>query len=487
MAFFILERRMYPEEYEMIAALKDDALKAVQAARIALLQHRPFYGTLLSSMPLIGDWRWCSTAATDHRNIYYNPEFIMGMPTERKKRVFERIDKRPDWSAQEKADYKRYIDVFYRKKTPREIVVVFGHETRHITNDHMARGQKFDGKLYNIAADEYINTDLVVSEFGPQAHGKKLCWFPHGKQTVFDKDKEFGFMAYCYCDFKYHGMTSEKIYSMIAKAGKPEGVPLGMHIGEYDPERDILGYTDPQPTFTAIEKEEAFCWSESLIEAAMQAAGGEGPKEAREVVARMVKPKINYLDIIKQKMVSRIRSHLSYRRPSRRSGSVTKVLRDFGVLNRKQSIVLPGRKKAETIDIVIGFDVSGSISQSTLTKIFNEIIGLCTLYPVFRVTLFCWSTRVGDVMVYTQDNIKDMLKYKVTSTGGTSATCAFEYIEENIKDAKQVIMFTDGYIEDLKGRKDWGQKYDTLWVICGGRSGWEAPFGRAVDLDEHSK
>lgn len=478
---------MYAEEAEMIKALQGDALKGIQGARIALLQHRPFYGTLLSSMPLIADWRWCSTAATDHRNIYYNPEFIMGMPPERKKRVFQRIDNRSDWDAQKKAEYKEYIEVFYRKKTPREIVFIFAHEVRHITNDHMARGKIFDGVLYNIAADQYINTDLVVTEYGPG--NKNLCWFPLGKQTTFDKKAEFGFLAYCYCDFKYHKMTSEQIYSDIAKNGKPKGKSLDVHIGHYDPERDILGYTDPQPTFSAVETEDNFSWSESLIDAALKVAGGEGPKEARDLVARMSKPHINYLDIIKRRMISRIKSHLSYRRPARRSSAVTKALQKAGYLSRRQSIVLPGRKKADTIDIVICFDVSGSISQNTLTKIFNEIIGLCTLYPTFRVTLFCWSTKVGDVKVYTQDNIKDMLKYNVTSTGGTQASCAFEYIDKNLSDAKDVIVFTDGYIEDLKNEKGraWGRKYDTLWVICGGRQGWEAPFGKAVDLDEYSK
>lgn len=478
---------MYAEEAEMIKALKDDALKAIQAARIALIQYRPFYGTLLSSMPLIADWRWCSTAATDHRNIYYNPEFIMGMPPERKKKVFERIDGRTDWSPERKKYEKEFVEVFYRKKTPREVVFIFAHETRHITNDHMSRGKAFDGKLFNVAADEYINTDLVVSEFGP---GKsKMGWFPHGKQTVFNKNAEFGFLEYCYCNFKFHGMTSEQIYSYMAKNGKADKKSLDVHMGDYDPERDILGYTDPQPTFSPIEEEESFIWSAGLIDAALKACGGEGPKEARELVARFSKPHINYLDIIKQKMISRIKSHLSYRRTSRRSGSVTHAMRQFGALSNRQSIVLPGRKKANTIDIVIGFDVSGSISQTTLTRIFNEIIGLCTLYPTFRVTLFCWSTKVGDVMVYTQDNLKDMLNYKVSSTGGTWASCAFEYIDEHIPKAEQLIMFTDGYIEDLNNKKgqEWGRKYDTLWVICGGRPDWKAPFGRAVDLDEHSK
>ncbi|QPI14801.1 DNA repair ATPase [Salmonella phage GEC_vB_MG] len=484
---FYLERDMYKDESEMIEKLQKDALKVIQSARIALLQQRPFYGTLLSSLPIIADWRWLPTAATDHRNLYYNPEFIMGMPEERKKKVFSRIDKHPHMTQEQKDDYKEYVNTFYRKKTPKEVVVILAHETRHITNDHMARGKSFDSKMYNIAADQYINTDLVANEFGPRA--RSLKFFPIGEQTVFDKKREFGFMAYCYCDFSFHGKTAEEIYSEIYNGKVVHGHPMGAHIGDYDPERDILGYVDPHPSLGPVSKDENLAWSAGLIEAALNAAGGEGPKEVRELIARMRKPHIDYMQLIKQRMISRVRSHLSYRKPARRSGSVTQVLRNYGAITHKQSIILPGRNKQDTIDIVIGFDVSGSISKNTLTKIFNEIIGLCLLYKCFRVTLFCWSTCVGEVKIYTQDNIKEMLDYNVTSTGGTTAGVAFEYIEQNIPDATDVIMFTDGFIEDLSHRKkDWGKKWETLWVLCGrNRAKFDPPFGRAVDLDEHSK
>lgn len=478
---------MQKDEYEMIAKLEKDAVKVIQSARIALLKYRPFYGTLLSSLPLVANWKWLPTAATDHKNLYFNPEFIMGMPEERKKKVFERVDNHPTMTQQEKDNYKDYVNVFYRKKTPKEVVVILMHELRHITNDHLSRGKAFDSKTYNTAADHYINTDLVVSDLGPRSN--QMCFFPMGKQTTFDKGKEFGFMAYCYCDFNFHGMTAEEIYSLINKGQPSVGKPMGTHIGDYDQDSNILGYEDPHPVPSQAEKDDNMSWSSGLIEAAMEAAGGEGPKEVRDVIARMRKPHINYLQIIKQRMLSRIKSNLTYRKPSRRSGSMTQALRQYGAIGKKQHIVLPGREYDNTIDIVIGFDVSGSISKANLDKIFGEIVGLCQLYRVFRVTLFCWSTKVGEVKVYTHDNIKEMLDYKVNSTGGTLAASAFEYIENNIFDAKDVIIFTDGYIEDLSHKKkDWGRKWDILWVICGrGNNKFVPPFGRAVNLDEHAK
>ena len=477
---------MYAEESVMIGELREEALDRVKAARIALLKDMPFYGTLLSGIPLVANWSWLETAATDHRNLFFNPEFICGMPLERKKRVFARIDKHPKMDAQQKADYKAHVEAFFGPKTLKEIIFILLHEIRHITNEHMARGKAYDSKQFNVAADQYINTNLVM-ELG--RNNREMNFFPDGKQTVFKPGKEFGWMASCYCDFRFHGLTSEVIYELLNKGWVPKS-GVGMHIGEYDPERDILGYTDPQPTMSDIDKDEALSWSADMIEAALKSCGGEGPQEARDLVARMGKPAINYLTIIKQRMISKRKSNVSYRRPARRSGSVTHTLRGTGHLSRRQSIVLPGRAKAQTIDIVVGFDVSGSISQTTLNRIFNEIIGLCILYPEFRVTLFCWSTKVGNTVVYTKDNIKDMLKYQVDSTGGTWASCAFEHIDEHIPKAQEVIIFTDGYIEDLNNQKgkEWGRKYDTLWVICDRKGqAWKCPFGKAVNLDDHVK
>lgn len=473
---------MYPEEYKMIGNLEAEARRRVQAARIALLSVNPFYGTLLSSMPLISNWEWCSTMATDGKNLFFNPEFVCGMPEEREKLVMERLRNHPTMLPAEKAEEERFIRTFYRGKTMPELTFVCKHEVRHVTNNHIWRGKSFDPKLHNAATDEYINTTIVMEHSN---RSKPMCWFPNGRASVFDPDKEFGFLHFAYCNFKYLGMTSEQIYiDMLTNA--PKGRPVGnhMHRDEKDDELNILGYRKERPQLTKEELDDITDWSRHMIDTALKSAGGEGPEEARAMIAEWKNPKVDYLKMIKQRMVSRVKSNRSFRRLSKRGGGLTFAMRKYGGLSKKASMILPGRLPKEKIDIVIGFDVSGSISPETLRRIYSEIIGICILYKVFRVTLFCWSTKVGNVCVYTEDNIRDLANYKVTSTGGTSASCAFKYIEDNIPEAKDVIIFTDGYIEDLNNRKDWGRKWDTLWVICGGRRNWVAPFGRAVNMDE---
>ena len=41
-------------------------------ARIALLLKKSFFGNLATRMSLVNADEWCSTAATDGRNFYYN-------------------------------------------------------------------------------------------------------------------------------------------------------------------------------------------------------------------------------------------------------------------------------------------------------------------------------------------------------------------------------------------------------------------------------
>lgn len=107
----------------------------------------------------------------------------------------------------------------------------------------------------------------------------------------------------------------------------------------------------------------------------------------------------------------------------------------------------------------------------------------------FKVTMFCWSTEVGNVEVYTKANVAKMKDYEVTTTYGTKASCVFEYIEKNVPKAKEVVIFTDGYIEQIDKEKaeEWARKYSTLWVITEKNENFTPPFGSKAVMDENAK
>lgn len=511
----MIENVMSNKELELANARTDEAEKLLEAASLQLMRYRPFYGVMLSSMPLVRATETINTMATNGRDIMYSPEFVAGMCDERKAIVKARIDK-VITDPKDNADMKLMIDVFYRRKTAREVAFVLEHECDHVVSDHMTRGKGLDFALFNIAADHRNNTNLILAhmragELGP-------AWFPKGKDTVFDVNEEFGFMKWAYCDFKYVDMYSEQIYELLKKdqpsnmggagngsgsgGGQPGGSggggkkgtdqhanPDGSFTEEDGDLSQVMG-TDPgaQKPMTQDEKNYNDTVMRRAIENAVQAAGAGAPPDARKLVEESGKPKINYLRLLRRTIERLFKENISYRRLHRRGHALTRSLRGMGHLSRSQSIALPTYSKEKTIRAHIGFDVSGSFNDTLLKPTIREIKGLCNQYDDFEVTLFCWSTKVGSVKTYTKKNVQEISDYKITTTGGTDVACVFERLDQEKVEVDQVVIYTDGYFSDVSKTKDWAKKYGkkTLWVLLG-RQGhaWEPPFGNCVDFDKY--
>lgn len=509
----MLDHKMSPEELALANLGDDEARKLLEAASIQLMRHRPFYGVMLASMPIINGTHWLSTAATDGRNLYYNTEFIAGMSPERKALVFARIDTQlPD--PVQNAKMKAHIESFYRKKTAREVCFILQHEIRHVVADHASRGKGFDPKTYNIAADHYINTDLVKVHSSKSAIGG--AWFPAGEKTVWDPNAEWGFMAAACVDFKYYGMTTEEIYDDLKRkdAAKKTGLKgVDQHtdgsgqmgggqeraedehgdgeLGQGDVS-DALGIDiNDQPRCSQQQKNSNDSAMRHAIENAVKAAGSGAPPEARKFVDEAGAPKINYLRLIRRTVERLMKVSVSYRRPHKRSFGLTRVLRSQGYITARQSVILPGKVRGKTINAHIFFDVSGSFTDDLLGPTRREIRGLCSLYEDFQVTLACWSTKVGNVMQYNKDNVNTIQDYRISTTGGTDVKCVFNKLDELKEGVDQVIIYTDGEFSDVSTTKDWAKKYGnkTLWVILGkGKAGeWKPPFGKAVMFDKYLK
>lgn len=517
----MFEKIMSQEELDLANSRTEAAEKLLEAASLQLKRYKPFYGVMLSSMPLVRATEFINTMATNGRDILYSPEFIAGMSDERKKLVKQRIDLMVT-DPKKNADMKEMIDVFYRPKTAREVALVLEHECDHVISEHMYRSKGFNHEVFNIASDHRINTNAVLNhtkttpEFGP-------AWFPKGKDTVFDKNAEFGFMAWSYCDFQYVDMYSEQIYEILMKNQLPSGGGGGMPgssgsgggdqgdqepgskgvdqhpngSGNFDKEdsdgegtlSDVMG-TDAsaQKQITQEQKNHNDTVMRRAIENAVMAAGSGAPPDARKLVEESGKPKINYLRLLRKTLERLFKDNVTYRRLNRRSYSLTRSLRQAGHITSRQTVGLPAYAKQQTIRAHIGFDVSGSFTDSLLRPTIREIKGLCNQYDDFEVTLFCWSTKVGEVKQYNKKNVKEISDYKINTTGGTDVKCVFELLDKEKHEPDQVVIYTDGIFSDVSGVKDWKKKYGpkTLWVILG-RHGekWEPPFGKAIDFDQY--
>ena len=87
-------------------------------ARVGLLLKSSFFGNLATRLKLVNADEWCSTAATDGRNFYYNSRFV-------------------------------------KMLRPKELEFLFGHEVLHVVYDHFGRRMSRDAQLWNVAKNRF--------------------------------------------------------------------------------------------------------------------------------------------------------------------------------------------------------------------------------------------------------------------------------------------------------------------------------------------
>ena len=111
----------------------DPVARIVSRAKINLLLSHPFFGSMATGMPVImtdeTSNKWCSTAATDGKFLYFNREWV-------------------------------------KSHTLAEIVFVVAHEILHAVYDHLNRRQRRNPEYYNMAGDYVINATLVEGNVG---------------------------------------------------------------------------------------------------------------------------------------------------------------------------------------------------------------------------------------------------------------------------------------------------------------------------------
>jgi predicted metal-dependent peptidase len=383
-------------------------------ARIALLLKAPFFGNLATRLKLVNADEWCPTAATDGRMFYYNSEFVNKLPQ-------------------------------------KQIEFLVGHEVLHVVYDHMGRAGDRDKRLYNCAADYCVNSDLKQQKIGD--------FIPIG---LYDK--------------KYDGWSSEEVYDdLYANADKIDidklmKQLLDEHLDE-DGEDSEGGDSKSgengkggRPGKMTAEEKKALRDEirEAVLQAAEAAGAGNLPAGVKRMINTLTNPQMNWREIIQQQIQSLVKSDYTWMKPSRRSWHM--------------DAVFPGTNFAETIDVCVSIDASGSMSNEMLRDILSEVKGIMQSFDDFKLQVWSFDTDVYGHETFTPDNIDDIDYYDVQGGGGTMFECNWEFMKENDIIPKFFIMFTDGY-----PGAGWGDENycDTLFVIHGTTS-IEAPWGQTA-------
>jgi len=370
-------------------------------ARVGLLLRHPFFGNLATRMKMIEASDWCQTLATDGRNFYYNTGFV-------------------------------------NELSPKECEFGFAHEVLHNIFDHMGRREGRDPKLANIAADYAANQILKDEKIGTVP-----SWI-----RIFQDDK-------------YRGKSYEEIYAILyAGAEKIHPEDLGELLDEHlDDEGDEGGDCEhgdkpgkgKRPRLSKAERQQIRDEiKEAMIAAAQSAGAGKVPAGIGRLIKDLTEPKMDWRQLLRMNIQSLIKSDFSFNRPNRRS--------------QHTGAVLPGMMNEETIDISVGIDMSGSISDHQAKDFISEIKGIMDEYKDFKVNLWCFDTEVYNYAEFTADTSDEFLNYKIKGGGGTDFEANYNFMKDQGITPKKFIMFTDGLPYGSWGDEDY---CDTLFVIHG--------------------
>ena len=401
--------------------LDRDMREKLITARVGLLLRASFFGNLATRLKLVNADEWCTTAATDGRNFYYNS---------------------------------RFIDML----KPKEVEFLFGHEVLHCVYDHFGRRGDRDPQLFNIANDYCVNADLKKHRVG-----------------------EFITTVPCLFDAKYDGMSSEEVYDILYE--NAEKIDIGSLIDKMldehldgegddgDGEKDENGQPKNgkgRPKLSAEERQQIKDEIKEAVLAAAAASDGAGnlPAGVRRIIEDMTAPKMNWRELLRMQLESTIKSDYTWMRSSRKGWHL--------------DAVMPGMKFDPMIDIAVSIDASGSMGDKMLKDFLAEVAGIMEQFPAYRIHVLSFDTQVYNPQQFDSENLDDITGYEIMGGGGTDFDCVFNYFKENEIEPKRHIMFTDGYPAG-----SWGDPLfcDTVFIIHGSTS-ITPPFGQFAYYEE---
>lgn len=407
----------------------DPVRRDIVAARISLLLNYPFFGSLASNLELVDASKWCKTAATDGRKLYYNREFIKSL-------------------------------------SRKELLFLLAHEVLHCVYDHLGRKGGREHEIWNMANDYIVNYTLVKEKIGEMPKG--------------------GLYDARYTD----EMISEQVYNLLMQNSVKVQATLDEHLSGLGNGDDsdgnggsgntvsvtVVGGPDGPPKLT--EEDMQNIRNEivaSVISTANIVGAGSVPAGVRRLIQDLTQPVMDWRELLTMHIKSAMKDDFTFTKPSRRSWSY----------DGEMSVILPGQDYKETIDIAVSIDTSGSMTDEMLRDFLSEVKGIMESFADFRLILWTFDCRVYNPVVFTPSNIDEIMSYDPKGGGGTTFECNWEFMKDpasmgfNLEgiegsiEPKKFVMFTDGYPNYTWGDENY---CDTLFVIHGNTE-IVAPFG----------
>ncbi len=426
-----------------MSIMNDPIVKAVTVARVKLLFNQPFFGNIATRLELVDASKWCKSFATDAKHFFYNREYIKSL-------------------------------------TQDELMFVFGHVVMHCALEHIGRGRDKDKQIWDIATDYVVNYTLVKAKLGDMPKGGLYDAKYNDEMSaeevyrLLSEEKQKNPNA-------FKGMKSmDQHLALDGTDTDEDGNPIStkeVQGGGKDPNGNPIAgtetgvdYTKGAPTYTEDQLTSLRNDMRVAIISSSQVNTGNTPAAIQRMINEFTSPTIDWRELLTTAIQSCIRDDYTFNRPSRRSWNTEG--------ETIASVIMPGSKNMETIDICISLDTSGSIGDRKFARFLSEVRGIVEQYTDYRLHVWCIDAAIYNPQVFTPNNIDELDSYKLFGGGGNDFPLNWTFMQENEIEPELLVVFSDGYPCGSWGDPDY---CDTIFVI---ENDWDknivAPFGRTV-------
>jgi predicted metal-dependent peptidase len=385
------------------------AAESIASAKVKLVLGRDaksvFFATLALRLKYRADWN-TPTAATNGKDLIYNPDFIAGLGQN-------------------------------------ALIGLLAHEVMHLALGHHTRRNERDPELWNVACDAAINPLLTEAGFSLPADGIQPGSGPLASAPA--------------------GLSAEQYYAILSEQPDPDGdqtAPSGSDAGAESGTGTGSGDGQPDPHGTgsgpgpggtghdgtpganpfgevqdagapdsAALKESAADWQVATAQAQQAARGrGELPGELGRTIDAELNPAVDWRDLLREFVTRTARNDYDWNRPNRR--------------HIEAGIYLPSLRSDEVRPLIVAIDTSGSIDAPTLARFAAELQTVTEQQPV-SLTILYHDSRIQHVQTWQPSDGELILE--PAGGGGTDHRPIFAWLDSDDcpPDPAAVILFTD--------------------------------------------
>jgi predicted metal-dependent peptidase len=314
-----------------------------------------------------------------------------------------------------------------------ELKFLVAHECMHPMLEHNFRRGERDAYKWNQAADYVINKLLTDEGIGKMPEQGLL------DDTI----------------YKNGGGTSDGIFNLL-----PDTPEDGQGNGGSGQPLDSC--EDGQGSPAEVSQQQAE-WKVKVAQAAQSAKMmGKMSAGLERLVDEILKPKVDWRDVLQRFVVKCRSDQRSWARPNRRFLS--------------QGLYLPSVSGESLGEIAFAVDCSGSIDQDEINQFASEISTVWQDQRPTKVHVIYFDSEVSHYDEFEQE---DEPVVKPHGGGGTAFSPVFKYMMEHGIEPVACIFLTDLCCDDFGDAPD----YPVLWVSTHDD---KAPFGEVVMMEDNN-